>query len=100
MWEYAEMSKVAKELGGPAKLADALEQVGRDQERAIWIPRTCAASVIMLGVGMIIPHIQSRYYRRWIEAEERRARARSELINCIKEYDERHPDYPEEQEDT
>ena len=56
-WNYAELSKLAKALGGPEEMLYTIEQVSRASGRAQMLPwigvAAIAGGLVCLGVGSI-----------------------------------------------
>ena len=63
-WDYAELSKTAKEAGGPEKLMDTVESTARAEgrsEMAPWIGLTAiAASGITYGITKLVRYFKEK----------------------------------------
>ncbi len=88
-WDYAEMAKAAKKLGGPEKYADFLVNSGRNQ----MVPLVIVGSLISLGVGVggtigvskVVKFIKHKNEEKGREV----SMAKEELIKLIDEYNEK-----------
>ena len=91
-WDYAELSKAAKNAGGPEKLMDMLVESGKDAGHKEMLPLVGIA----LGIGALgYAGIQKliKFFKKKEEiSPEAVASAREELIQGIKDYDATHPD--------
>ena len=89
-WDYAELSKLAKENGGPEKLVESLFNSGKNSGIGEMLPLIGIA----LGMGVVATAAFQRVWKYFIgkKAESNRAveLAKQELIQGIKEYDETH----------
>ena len=98
-WDYAEMAKAAKKLGGPEKYADFLVSSGRNQ----MIPLIIACSLVSAGVGVggtIGVSKLIKYFKNKKEVKRREvAIAKEELIKQIKEYSEKMDNILSQQKD-
>ena len=80
-WDYAELSKAAKEAGGPEKLMDLLIEAGKDSGHKEMLPIVGIA----LGIGALgYAGISKKISPEAVEA------AKAELIKGIEEYDAAH----------
>ncbi len=87
IWDYAEMSKSAREMGGPGKYADFLVSSGRKDV----IPWAISGWIIALGLGgaIGIPKLV-KYIKGQKEKKEKVVTmAKEELIKQINEYNEK-----------
>lgn len=91
-WDYAELSKAAKAAGGPEKFVELLEQASKHEGKMEMIPWIGVAA---LGAGTfsviaikMFAYFKSKKKKNEAEIEK----AKKEIINGIKEYDETHPD--------
>ena len=99
-WDYAELSKAAKEAGGPEKLLDLIEEggksIGRIEGQSSMVPwigvAALGASALTAGVIKLIDHLKAKKAISQAAVNE----AKAELIRGIKEYDASHP----EEDDT
>ena len=91
-WDYAELSKAAKEAGGPEQLMDVLVESGKDAGHKEMIP----VVGIALGLGALgyagISKLVSFFKKKGKKSPEEVEAARKELIQGIREYDEAHPE--------
>ena len=95
-WDYAELSKAAKEAGGPEKLMDLLIESGKDAGHKEMLP----VVAIALGIGALgYAGINKlvKFFKKKISPEAVEA-AKAELIKGIEEYDAAHPDESEADE--
>ena len=91
-WNYAELSKLAKENGGPEKLVELLIESGKKSVYP-WIGVAFAGGVALtVGVQNTIKYLKEKRKTSSLAVEE----AKQELIQGIKEYDASHQ---EEEED-
>lgn len=91
-WDYAELSKAAKEAGGPEKLLDTIESIAKAEGKSemapwIWIA-ALAASGITLGITKLIDHFKKKK----AISQDALDKAKKELIQGIKDYDAAHPE--------
>lgn len=104
-WDYAELSKAAKEVGGPAKLMDLLIEFGKDTGHKEMLPVVgIALGVGALGYAGISKLVKFFKKKKKISPEAVEA-AKAELIKGIEEYNAVHPednegDAPEEEENN
>lgn len=97
-WNYAELSKLAKENGGPEALVEKLVQSGIDQGISegknsmapVIVVATgialAAGAGITVGIQKIIEHFNKQKY-----SQEEIEKTKEEIIQGIKEYDEMNP---------
>lgn len=89
-WNYAELSKAAKEAGGPEAYIDFLEKVNRQKGRGEMLPwivvSALGASLVTVGTAKIINIIKSRKQLKENEIDA----VKSELIEKINKYDSKH----------
>lgn len=89
-WDYAELSKAAKEAGGPEKLMDLLVESGKDAGHKEMLPLVgIAVGIGALGYAGISKLIKFFKKKEKISPEAVEA-ARQELIQGIKDYDATH----------
>jgi len=82
-WNYAKLSKMAKDSGGPEKLVEILIKSG-EKKMLPWIGVACAGSIALtIGVIKIINYFSQKKNISPDEAES----AKNELIQGIKNYD-------------
>ena len=92
-WDYAELSKAAKENGGPEKYIGILVNSGRKQ-MVPWICVGVAGGAAMtIAIQKLVKYLSEKKARSDAEFEV----AKHELIQGIKDYDAAHP---EESSDT
>ena len=91
-WDYAELSKAAKNAGGPEKLVDTLIESGKQTGRTEMAPWLVAAlavgSIATWGVSKLRNHLNQK--KAISEAEVEKAKA--EIIQGINDYDAEHAD--------
>lgn len=89
-WDYAELSKAAKEAGGPTKYIETLEQSSREAGKMEMLPwigvAAVGASFLTAGAIKIVDYLKGKKARNQMAIEE----AKHELIEGIKEYDTAH----------
>lgn len=97
-WDYAELSKAAKEAGGPEKLMDLLIESGKDAGHKEMLP----VVAIALGIGSLgyagINKLVKFFKKKKKISPEAVEAAKAELIKGIEEYDAAHPDESEADE--
>ena len=98
-WNYAELSKMAKENGGPEALVEKLIQSGIEQGisegKESMVPVVVGAIGLALAAGAGIT-VGVQKLIKWVskkkENPEEIEAVKTELINGIREYDEANPD--------
>lgn len=89
-WNYAELSKAAKEVGGPEKYIEFLEEVNRQKGRSEMVPwmgvAALGASLLTIGTVKIVNIIKSRKVTKENEIEA----VKLELTEKINEYASKH----------
>lgn len=91
-WDYAELSKMAKSVGGPEKLADFLIDSGKKIGHKEMLPLIgIAVGIGALGYAGISKFVNDIRRKKEISREEVET-VRKELIQGIKEYDDEHSD--------
>lgn len=77
-WDYAEMSKMAKELGGPEQYAQHLYSSGRMS--GLYEGRSQGAAVGIIGMlgGMAIKYLINEAFKRYRERKRKEAEEVSE----------------------
>ena len=111
MWDYAELSRLAKENGGPENFVNLLitnsKELGRKEALAeiAELENTSPKLAVVLGIGTLIGTIvgfvaSSILGRHHLAKKQQEIveKTRSELIEGIKAYDEAHPDPDENKE--
>ena len=87
-WNYAELSKAAKEVGGPEKLVSIIEENGKAIGRKEMVP---FIGVAVLGTIAVIK-LNNYFKAKRAISQEAAEKAKAELIKGIKEYDATHPE--------
>lgn len=99
-WDYAELSKVAKNVGGPEKLMDILVEHGKGIGHKEMLPIVGIA----LGIGVLgCAGIQKvvKYFKGKAEIPQDAVQcAKEELIQGIKDYEEKHSEIGSAEGDT
>ena len=93
-WDYAEMSKAAKEMGGPEKYADSLVQSGR-QEMIPCLILMVAGTFLVTKFGA---KIKNFFKSKWVSKSEATV-ARKAIVEGINKYDEDHENVDCEEND-
>ena len=97
-WDYAELSRAAKEAGGPEKLMDLLIGSGKDAGNKEMLPIVgIALGIGALGYAGISKLVKFFKKKKEITPETVEA-AKAELIKGIEEYDANHPDESKDEE--
>lgn len=91
-WNYAELSKAAKKVGGPEALVMTLIKFGQSQ----MIPKVIGTGIIGVGVGIGITKCVDcvRNYRKRLAKDAEIAK--KELVEGINSYDAMHSEQEEE----
>ena len=84
-WNYAELSKAAKEAGGPEALMDVLVDSGRKSGRKDMAPLVLIALAAGAGIMKAIDYFTEKKK----ESTKKVEAAKEELIQGIKDYDEK-----------
>ena len=93
-WNYAELSKMAKEAGGPEALLELIEQSGKNK----MIPVVIVVGLLGGVAGVGIEKLRAWFRKKKnIDAQLVKA-AKQEIIDGIKEYDMEHGDSDNSQE--
>ncbi len=82
-WDYAELSKTAKAVGGPEALTDFLIQSGRNQ----MVPWMAGIGIIGIGAGVGITKMIDFIKERRKTSDQAVEVVKQELIQGINEYD-------------
>lgn len=94
-WDYAELSKVAKAVGGPEKYVEMLELASKESGKMEMLPwfgvAAVGASLLTVATIKVVDCFKSRKKNNEVEIEK----AKVEIINSIKEYDATHPEKEE-----
>ena len=97
-WDYAELSKAAKAAGGPEKYVDMLEQASKDAGKMEILPwlgvAAVGASLLTAATIKVVDYFKSKKKKNEAEIEK----AKKEIINGIKDYDDTHPDEDDNRE--
>lgn len=92
-WNYAELSKAAKEAGGPEHLIGLLIESGKDAGHKEMLPLVGIA----FGLGALgyagISKLVSFFNKKKKISPEAVEAAKTELIQGINDYDASHPEY-------
>lgn len=86
MWNYANLSKMAKTVGGPERLVEIIYDSGVKAGRykvLLFLPFAFLAG---LSIGGIVEHFRNKHIASDAELEA----AKQELIQGIKDYDAEH----------
>lgn len=78
-WNYAELSKKAKSMGGPEELINNLVQSGKDQ----MIPVVVVGSIVSVGIGVGITKLIDFCVNKVRKAKREELEARERLVNKI-----------------
>lgn len=84
-WDYAELSKAAKEAGGPEAFVDALAKASRDQGRLDMLALTLGVGTVF-GICKLIKWFKTKQD----EAQEKVDKAKTQLALEIEKYDLEH----------
>lgn len=91
-WDYANLSKAAKAAGGPEKYVELLEQASKDagkMEMLPWIGAAAVgASLFTAATIKVVHYFKSKMKKNGEEIEK----AKKEIMNGIKDYDNTHLD--------
>lgn len=89
-WNYAELSKLAKDAGGPEKLLETIELSSVSKGRKQMIPfiglAAVGGSAIAFLISKIVNHHKESMQRDQVKIEQ----AKQEIITGIEEYDSIH----------
>lgn len=86
-WNYAELSKAAKENGGPEKLVEMLIDSGK-KSMVPWLGVALAGGVgLTIGVQKIVQYLKEKS----LQSKSAVEAAKAELIKGINDYDASHP---------
>lgn len=91
-WDYAELSKAAKEAGGPEQFVDGLADVSKAEGRAEMKLLIGYAIGFGIGVGIGISRLTSYIKMKRAEAQAVVEAAKEKLVKEIEEYDAVHSD--------
>ena len=97
-WDYAELSKVAKAAGGPEKYVELLEKASKDAGKMEMLPwlgvAAVGASLLTAATIKVVDYFKSKKKKNEAKIEK----AKKEIINGIKDYDDTHPDEDDNRE--
>lgn len=82
-WDYAELSKAAKQAGGPEKFVEMLEAASKKSGKIEMIPWLGVTAVVTAAVMKVIEYFKSQKSSTQKEIDI----SKQEIINGIKEYD-------------
>ena len=91
-WDYSELSKQAKQAGGPQALTDKIEEGGRQKGRDEMKPVVIIASFISLISGAVAPKVYHYFKNKKTMAQIESEKAKEELVQRLEEYDNEHQD--------
>lgn len=94
-WDYADLSKAAKDAGGPKKYLELIEKASRKAGRKDMVPVIGEAIIVTAVTIKLIDYFKSKKKSSKNEIEY----AKQELIQGIKEYDTQHKDDVEKQKE-
>lgn len=95
-WNYAALSKAAKQNGGPEKLVEKLVHAGYNKGRASTLPLIGVIAVGSGALGFAISRAIDILKEKKAISPEELEHAKTEIIEGIKEYDAAHPESYEE----
>lgn len=91
-WDYAELSRAAKGVGGPEKLLDLIEQEGKtigfQKGQLSMIPWMILVVAVAVVLTKYIAYFKAKKYHSKVEIDQFKA----ELIRGINDYDATHPE--------
>ena len=97
-WDYAELSKAAKVAGGPEKYVEMLELASKEAGKIEMLPwlgvAAVGASLLTAATIKVVDYFKSKKKKNEAEIEK----AKKEIINGIKDYDDTHPDEDDNRE--
>lgn len=85
-WDYAILSKNAKEAGGPEKLVEIIEKAGEKNGMMKMVPAVIGAVALTAVTMKAIEYFKAKRKQGQAELEQ----AKQELIDGIKQYDAEH----------
>ncbi len=88
MWDYAELAKAAKEVGGPEKLVETIFEHGETVGVVKMIPIVVIGSFCGYAIAKLVEFIKKKYKASKEEGEK----AKRELIAGILDYQKAHPE--------
>lgn len=86
-WEYAKLTKDAKQHGGPAGLVDSIEANARKDGREEMYPAVAAAGVLCFGIGYLAKFLKDRYDKKRVERNQKLKAEKQELIKELQAQD-------------
>jgi hypothetical protein len=87
LWDYAELSKLAKQKGGPEELVSTLVQLGIGMGKRKMIPYIVIVLIVGVGLGYAAGRLKEQRSKKKAISESELNSAKSEIINGIKNYD-------------
>ena len=78
-WNYAQLSRSAKQMGGPEKMVETITSNARTNGRMDMLPWIGLAMVVGYGAKLIVEKVKGRIERRKEEARK----AEEELIQAM-----------------
>lgn len=93
-WNYAELSSMAKEAGGPEALVDHLTELGEYNGRRQMGMMAVLIGIVAVPLGMLIEKIIAYFKDRKKKSEQDLANVKREIIHGIKNYDLQHASAP------
>lgn len=90
MWDYANLSKLAKENGGPEKLVESIFDSGKQAGKKESLPLIAVAAIGGFIVYAVGEKIIAKFKKKAELSEESMVAAKEELIQGIKDYDAEH----------
>lgn len=91
MWDYAELSKAAKEAGGPEKLLNTLEKVAASKGKQSMTPWLLVAFLLGTGATYGCKKLYNFFKKKKSKTQAEIDATKAEIIKGIKDYDDNHP---------
>lgn len=88
MWNYAELSKLAKSNGGPEKLVDLLVNSGKKSMIPYIGLAAIFGSILTVGSQKVIKYFNTKK----LKSDTELSAAKQEIIQGIRDYDSQHLD--------
>ncbi len=88
MWNYAELSKLAKSNGGPEKLVDLLVNSGKKSMVPYIGLAAIFGSILTVGSQKVIKYFNTKK----LQSDTELSAAKQEIIQGIRDYDSQHLD--------
>ena len=86
-WDYAELSKVAKKVGGPEALVDVLVSSGKREGHMEMVPYVFIASILGCAIYTGMTYARDFLMDRKRAYQETTDAAKRELVEGIREFD-------------